>query len=1211
MKPERLSVDPNSQDAAKQWKHWARTFENYLESLEQERRDRDPAINKLRILTNSVDYKVFDYIEDSESYDAAIATLKALYVKTPNTVFARHRLATAKQQPGQTLSEFLQKLQSLSKDCEFQAVTAEVHRQEAVRDAFINGLLSSAIRQRLLENRELNLDTAFTQANSLDLAQQHSQAYDTLKGAQVMAVPTHNSDENSSSSDEKDHTASVSKPKKPCYFCGSKLPHLRRNCPARNALCFKCQKRGHFSKCCKSQRSPAAASPSSSQQMRAIKTAPSCLSYSTIKSFVQGHELSTIIDSGSSMSFINDVTAKTINLPIESCRDEISLASSSTRGQIVGHCVVDLTIQGKKYEQIALGVLKDLCADLLLGGDFQKQHKRVVIHYDGSKPDLVVLKNQHLSVVAASDVKPANLFNNLAPECRPIATKSRRFNAEDRNFIVDEIERLQSTGVIRPSNSPWRAQVLVVKNPESGKKRLCVDYSQTINLYTQLDAYPLPRIEDLVNKLSTYQIFSTYDLKSAYHQIPIEECNKAYTAFEACGKLFEFNRIPFGVTNGVPQFQRKMDELVTNSGLKDTFPYLDNVTVAGRNRKEHDTNVKALFDAFRKHGVTLNESKTVESVTEINILGYCVGNGQIKPDPDRLRPLLDLPPPKDAKALKRALGLFSYYAKWVMNFSDKILHLKTAKKFPLHANALKKFNVLKKEIAKASLQAIDENRPFVVECDASEAAISATLNQGGRPVAFMSRTLRGGEKHYPAVEKEATAIIEAIRKWEHLLARQHFTLITDQKSVAFMLDNRKRTKIKNNKIQCWRLELASFSYTIKYRPGVENVAPDALTRVTCAVTNHYDLKELHENMCHSGVRRLSHYVRSKNLPFSVEDVKKVCSSCPTCAELKPQFYNLSQGTLIKATQPFERISIDFKGPLPSTTRNVYLLVIVDEFSRFPFCYPCSNMHAQTVIKCLNDLFTMCGVPSCVHSDNASYFRSYELKQFLTGLGIATSHSSIYHPTGNSQVERYIGVIWRTIRLALKSRGLDIAKWELVLPEVLHSQRSLLCTSTNATPHELFFNFYRKSCCGFTLPSWLAEPGPVLLRNFVRTHKNDDLVRKVELTEANPSFARVRFPDGRESTVSLKDLAPYPALADAHDSDKSIDNSSLEESSSELDKSTVSNADNVIVSDCNVDSRSESPVKDLHKTPSNSPSVRRSTRANKGVPPPRYGDPVSF
>ena len=151
-----------------------------------------------------------------------------------------------------------------------------------------------------------------------------------------------------------------------------------------------------------------------------------------------------------------------------------------------------------------------------------------------------------------------------------------------------------------------------------------------------------------------------------------------------------------------------MDELVTNSGMKDTLPYLKNVTVAGRIREEHDTNVRALFDAFQKHGVTLNESKTVESVIEI--LGYCVRNGQIKPDPDRLLPLLEQPPPIDTKALKRVLGLFSNCAKWVLNFYEKTLHLKSAKSFPVDANALKQFNVLKKEITKASLQAIDENR---------------------------------------------------------------------------------------------------------------------------------------------------------------------------------------------------------------------------------------------------------------------------------------------------------------------------------------------------------------------------------------------------------------------------------------------------------------------------------------------------------------------
>ena len=158
-----------------------------------------------------------------------------------------------------------------------------------------------------------------------------------------------------------------------------------------------------------------------------------------------------------------------------------------------------------------------------------------------------------------------------------------------------------------------------------------------------------------------------------------------------------------------------------------------------------------------------------------------------------------------------------------------------------------------KEIEKAVLLSTDENLPFVVVCDDSDVAISTTLNQNGRPVAFMSQTFQGSEVHYPAVEKEATAIVEAVRKWSHLLSRQHFTLITDQRSVAFMLDNRKRTKIKNNKIQCWRLELASFSCTIKYRPGRDNVVADSMTKAYCASMSTSNLMEIQEN---SNIRKI-------------------------------------------------------------------------------------------------------------------------------------------------------------------------------------------------------------------------------------------------------------------------------------------------------------------------------------------------------------------
>ena len=131
------------------------------------------------------------------------------------------------------------------------------------------------------------------------------------------------------------------------------------------------------------------------------------------------------------------------------------------------------------------------------------------------------------------------------------------------------------------------------------------------------------------------------------------------------------------------------------------------------------------------------KKKIISSVASVNILGYLVGNGVIKPDPERLRPLKELPPPVDSKSLKRVLGLFAYYAKWIYQFSDKIRRLKQMSTFPLGETELTDFENLKQEIAKASLKSVDETMPFVVECDASDVAISATLNQGGRPVAFM------------------------------------------------------------------------------------------------------------------------------------------------------------------------------------------------------------------------------------------------------------------------------------------------------------------------------------------------------------------------------------------------------------------------------------------------------------------------------------------
>ena len=253
------------------------------------------------------------------------------------------------------------------------------------------------------------------------------------------------------------------------------------------------------------------------------------------------------------------------------------------------------------------------------------------------------------------------------------------------------------------------------------------------------------------------------------------------------------------------------------------------------------------------------------------------------------------------------------------------------------------------------------------------------------------------------------------------------------------------------------------------------------------------------------------------------------SRCPVCCECKPQFHRPEKVPLIKATQPFERINIDFKGPLPTNNGNKYFLMVVDEYSRFPFVFPCPDVSTNTVIKCLTSLFSLVGMPAYVHSDRGASFMSRELRDFLSSKGVASSRTTSYNPEGNGQAERCNGVIWKAVTMSLKSKNLPLKNWQDVLPDVLHSVRSLLCTATNETPHERFFGFSRRSSAGASIPTWLATPGPVYIKRQVRTSKMDPLVDEVELLQANPHYGHVRYPDGRETTVATKHLAPKGQL----------------------------------------------------------------------------------
>ncbi|GFT85182.1 retrovirus-related Pol polyprotein from transposon 17.6 [Trichonephila clavipes] len=198
-------------------------------------------------------------------------------------------------------------------------------------------------------------------------------------------------------------------------------------------------------------------------------------------------------------------------------------------------------------------------------------------------------------------------------------------------------------------------------------------------------------------------------------------------------------------------------------------------------------NFSKFMTVAKKYNLILHEDKCTYSSNSVHLVGYINQDGIIKQDPERLKPLRDIPVPKDSFALQRK------------------------KQFPLSRDAVLTFNSLKDDVANAALATIEDDIPFRVETHSSDFAIRTTLSQAGRPVAFFSRNLHASELKHSSPEKGAYAIVESLRQWRHFLMGKHFEVFTDRQAIAFVFNQRHGSKIKNEHLIRWRLELASFT----------------------------------------------------------------------------------------------------------------------------------------------------------------------------------------------------------------------------------------------------------------------------------------------------------------------------------------------------------------------------------------------------------------
>ena len=429
----------------------------------------------------------------------------------------------------------------------------------------------------------------------------------------------------------------------------------------------------------------------------------------------------------------------------------------------------------------------------------------------------------------------------------------RRIPAHFQDEVRKQLDDMLSNGIIEESNSPWMAPAVFARKT-SGELRLCVDY-RALNKKTVSDAYPIPLVDEVQDQLSGSTIFSTLDLRCGYWQMPVHESDQQKTAFcpgPGLG-LFEFKRMPFGLSNAPSSFQRMMNKLFRDLPFVTT--YIDDILVHSSEERTHRQHLQEVFDRLREAGLTLRGSKCHIGMSEVSYLGHVFSAQGMRPDEGKVRRVQEWPVPTDVMAVKQFLGLASYYRRYTQNFAEiaRPLNNLAQKNTPFvwSPECEAAFQTLKAKLTTSPILAYPNLGPsaptFELHTDASNNGLGTVLEQDGHVIAYASRTLTKSEKNYSVIQKECLAIVYAAKQFRHYLLGRPFKLLTDHKPLQWLAEQKM-----DGMLGRWALALQEYEFEIIYKPGKHNGNADALSRresqdgETCATTLHSPLSSQRE-----------------------------------------------------------------------------------------------------------------------------------------------------------------------------------------------------------------------------------------------------------------------------------------------------------------------------------------------------------------------------
>ena len=862
--PPPLVLDINTTQQQQKYEKWIENLELYFTAagiIDSKRK------KALLLYLGGEDLRTIHHTleDDSDTYEKAVEELNTYFVVRINLTFERNIFRNVIQQVDESSKSYITRLKEAAQTCNF----AEYSTEAAIIDQFIEKTVSNKLRRKLLGDSKLTLEELIRITTSTEMANIQATAIEKPETSESFVnrieykgnrAPKPNDSDNSGIANtmqkgniQKSRNSMPSTQWR-CFGCGgTNHRHGSRNCPASGKQCSFCDKYNHFEKMCflkksKSNNYEHSKFSRDSRNVHNIKRESDTSEeeyifqvrnkqQTDITIRVDGQPVGVLIDSGASVNIVDKKT-------LEELKKHIKIKLYPTKTKIFAYdSTKPIALDGIFYSNInfkdthhlaRFHVVTNLQSGCILG-----RHSAMELGLLRLTEEICLLKKQDIEI---SDVlkefpsifkglgklKNIQIKFNIDKEVEPVTQHLRRVPFHVRKKVEKKLQEMIEMDVIEEvtESTSWVSPIVAI--PKGNDIRLVIDMRKA-NTAIRRNHYPIPTLEELLQKFNGCKFFSKLDLVHGYHQIELHPQSRYITTFITHNGLFRYKRLVQGATSAFEEYQYHIGTLFKQEQLIQNI--CDDILVGGRSEEEHKENLRKCLTILEENKLTVNAKKCVWKAQEVTFFGHIISVDGIKPTTDKVDAIKAFPEPRNRKEISSFLGLINYLAVFIRNLSTetaplrKLLHKDIEWYWGKEESTT--FNKLKNLVSSDLVVAhFDADLETILITDAGPIGLGAILTQRQKdntikPVAYASKSLSTQERKYSQTEREALGVVWACEKFHLYLYGKHFKILSDHQPLKVLYSP---TGKPSPRILRWGLRLQSYDFDIQYIPGHLNPA---------------------------------------------------------------------------------------------------------------------------------------------------------------------------------------------------------------------------------------------------------------------------------------------------------------------------------------------------------------------------------------------------